>query len=512
MTLRRPGDGGDRRRVPQALRDHRPDGPAGAHVEVLDASDPAAALLDAAALLTVAQRAGFRPRQPRPGAAWPSRDGRPTDAAARAVRARRAGAAADRARAAGARVRRRRQRAAGRPAHSGQRRGLRGVGAAAARPARRGGPHGRPPAGGGGRARRPGPLAGGASARLAADRRCGRRCRRRSAQDGAATRRRAVRSSDPEVWRTGSRSERHAYLAAQRERDPKAGRELLAADWAQQTGDERAALLAVLVRGLSADDEEFLDAALDDRADAVRAVARRLLTLLPGSRFSQRATERAARRAPAGAPRTRASAGGERARRPRRRRGQGRDRRPPAVAVHRPRRLAAHPAHRRRPAGRLDARCSACRPATSWRSRSRPNRGLDVHAGWRLAAVDQRNRRVGRGPARGRRSGRRRTGRRPPGRTDQRLAAVLPPDRRAARAAALLAEHQPERGAGGRPTRDRRGRRRPGPVARRPGRRRGHHPWPGGRRWRCCPGCRGGCLTWRPGACPPPAAATTPPS
>ena len=36
-------------------------GPAAPHAGTLDPSDPAAALLDAAALLTVAQRAGFRP-------------------------------------------------------------------------------------------------------------------------------------------------------------------------------------------------------------------------------------------------------------------------------------------------------------------------------------------------------------------------------------------------------------------------------------------------------------------
>jgi hypothetical protein len=98
---------------------------------------------------------------------------------------------------------------------------------------------------------------------------------------------------DPEIWRTGSRAQRHAYLAGRRRRDPRAGRGLLAADWAQLPADERAALLAVLARGLSADDEEFLDAALDDRAAAVRVVAQRLLTLLPGSRLGQRATERA---------------------------------------------------------------------------------------------------------------------------------------------------------------------------------------------------------------------------
>jgi hypothetical protein len=53
------------------------DGPAAVHVEVLDGSDPAASLLDAAALLTVgrgsAQPAASPPRRPRPaGTARPS--------------------------------------------------------------------------------------------------------------------------------------------------------------------------------------------------------------------------------------------------------------------------------------------------------------------------------------------------------------------------------------------------------------------------------------------------------
>ena len=170
---------------------------------------------------------------------------------------------------------------------------VRVVGAAAARPAGRGGPGDRAPARGVRCARGPGPLARRAPDRLAADHRL--RCRRGRCRRGRCGGRRCRDTSgDQEVWRTGSRGERQAYLAAQRRRDPTAGRELLTADWARQTGDERAALLAVLVRGLSADDEEFLDAALDDRAAAVRGVARRLLTLLPGSRFGRRATERAA--------------------------------------------------------------------------------------------------------------------------------------------------------------------------------------------------------------------------
>jgi Family of unknown function (DUF5691) len=103
----------------------------------------------------------------------------------------------------------------------------------------------------------------------------------------------AVPADDPEVWRTGSQAERQAYLALLRQRDPNAGRELLAGDWARLPADERAALLAALARDLSAGDEEFLDAVLDDRASGVRVIAQRLLARLPRSRFRERATDRA---------------------------------------------------------------------------------------------------------------------------------------------------------------------------------------------------------------------------
>ena len=51
---------------------------------------------------------------------------------------------------------------------------------------------------------------------------------------------------------------------------------------------QRASLLAVLAPGLSLDDEEFLETALDDRAGEVREVARQLLSRLPGSAFRRR--------------------------------------------------------------------------------------------------------------------------------------------------------------------------------------------------------------------------------
>ena len=247
------------------------DGPADVHVEVLDVSDPAASLLDAAALLTVAQRAGFRPAQAiaRPSAA--SKDGAP-ELSPRAERALRLIGRAHLApgfAAGDSELLADLLTAAGEAGYVSSAPLLPDLLDAAVRAT----------------ALRPAVAAVlGVRGRWLA----GHRSDWQRITDAVT-----VSSGDPEVWRTGSRSERHAYLAAQRQRDPKAGRELLAADWAQQSGDERAALLAVLVRGLSADDEEFLDAALDDRAAAVRGLARRLLTLLPGSRFSQRATERA---------------------------------------------------------------------------------------------------------------------------------------------------------------------------------------------------------------------------
>jgi hypothetical protein len=256
---------------------------------------------------------------------------------------------------------------------------------------------------------------------------------------GSAAAASAVRSNDPEVWRTGSRADRHAYLTAERERDPGAGRDLLAADWARLPGDERASLLAVLRRHLSADDEAFLDAALDDRVDAVRAVARRLLTLLPDSEFVRRTADRAAAvirlerhglrpwlnvRLP-GDPDAAAIRDGV-------------DGRPPSPAIG-------------VGAWRLTQLIAAV-PLTGWPALlGRPpaeivglpvpeKLRLDVHAGWRLAAVSQRSSEwaeallaVG-DPEDG--------GDRPPAAwpDDQRLAAALPPARRAARAAALLAE------------------------------------------------------------------------
>jgi uncharacterized protein DUF5691 len=248
-------------------------------------------------------------------------------------------------------------------------------------------------------------------------------------------------SADPQTWRTGSRAERHAYLAAERERDPEAGRELLAADWARLPADERAALLAVLARGLSAGDEEFLDGVLDDRAAGVRAIAQRLLTRLPRSRFRQRAADRATAVLGLERHRQRQSLAVTRPANPDAAAARdGIDGRPPSPAIG----VGAW----------LLTQLIAAVPLAAWTDlfgfspgeivalpvEPHPDapRRLDVHAGWRLAAVNQGSAEWAEAllaagdPDDG--------GGRPPAAwpDDQRLAAVLPAVRRAERAAALL--------------------------------------------------------------------------
>jgi uncharacterized protein DUF5691 len=96
-----------------------------------------------------------------------------------------------------------------------------------------------------------------------------------------------------DAWETGRFAERRSWLAQLRRRDPNAARTLLAEGWARETGDDRAELITVLADGLSAADESFLEAALDDRRAEVRRRAVHLLQLLPGSAYQRRARARA---------------------------------------------------------------------------------------------------------------------------------------------------------------------------------------------------------------------------
>ena len=97
---------------------------------------------------------------------------------------------------------------------------------------------------------------------------------------------------DPEVWQTGRRADRVAYLAALRATEPGAARELLATTWSTEDPEDRVEFALALSDGLSAGDEAFLEQALDDRRSQVRAVAELLLGRLPASAYVARMRER----------------------------------------------------------------------------------------------------------------------------------------------------------------------------------------------------------------------------
>ncbi|REE95003.1 hypothetical protein DFJ69_0373 [Thermomonospora umbrina] len=98
---------------------------------------------------------------------------------------------------------------------------------------------------------------------------------------------------DPEVWQTGTRNQRVAYLVRLRGHDPAAAREALRATWASEPAPDRAAFVATLEHGLSPADETFLEEALNDRAKDVRRSAADLLARLPGSGYGRRMARRA---------------------------------------------------------------------------------------------------------------------------------------------------------------------------------------------------------------------------
>jgi hypothetical protein len=96
-----------------------------------------------------------------------------------------------------------------------------------------------------------------------------------------------------EAWQTGSAAERAALLATVRRVDPERGLAMVRATWGSDGAEERARFVEILARGVSAADEPFLEAALEDRSKAVRREAVRALTRLPGSALRGRMRARA---------------------------------------------------------------------------------------------------------------------------------------------------------------------------------------------------------------------------
>jgi hypothetical protein len=103
----------------------------------------------------------------------------------------------------------------------------------------------------------------------------------------------AVGRSDESLWETGNSEQRRAVLAELRKRGAARARELLASTWEQESPKDRADFLAVFEHGLRLDDEAFLESALNDRRKEVRSVAADLLTRLPESALRRRMLERA---------------------------------------------------------------------------------------------------------------------------------------------------------------------------------------------------------------------------
>jgi hypothetical protein len=95
-----------------------------------------------------------------------------------------------------------------------------------------------------------------------------------------------------DVWRTGTSAARMAWLGERRAVDPGDARRHVEGSWKGESAKDRALIVAALRTGLGPDDEAFLEAALDDRAAAVRAAAADLLASLPGSALAGRMAER----------------------------------------------------------------------------------------------------------------------------------------------------------------------------------------------------------------------------
>ena len=99
-------------------------------------------------------------------------------------------------------------------------------------------------------------------------------------------------TEDDASWETGNRAARKAVLSRWRSQDPEHARNALAATWKQETATEKTAFLETFQTQLSMADEPFLESVLSDRSKDVRRVAADLLARLPDSHLCQRMTER----------------------------------------------------------------------------------------------------------------------------------------------------------------------------------------------------------------------------
>jgi hypothetical protein len=101
-------------------------------------------------------------------------------------------------------------------------------------------------------------------------------------------------SNNTEIWTHGNAIQRRSWLRELRRRDPAAALDALREVWPAEVAQTRVEFLTLLSNELSLADEEFLEAALDDRSKEVRRAAAALLARLPGSRYGERMATRVA--------------------------------------------------------------------------------------------------------------------------------------------------------------------------------------------------------------------------
>jgi hypothetical protein len=99
-------------------------------------------------------------------------------------------------------------------------------------------------------------------------------------------------SNNEQIWTHGNAIQRRSWLRELRRRDPAAALDALREVWPGEPAPIRLDFLSLLADELSSADEEFLEAALDDRAKEVRRSAAGLLARLPASQYGERMAAR----------------------------------------------------------------------------------------------------------------------------------------------------------------------------------------------------------------------------
>lgn len=99
-------------------------------------------------------------------------------------------------------------------------------------------------------------------------------------------------SNNVEIWTHGNAIQRRSWFRELRRHDPAAALEALREVWPAEVAATRVEFLTLLTSESSLADEEFLEAALDDRSKEVRRSAATLLARLPGSQYGERMAAR----------------------------------------------------------------------------------------------------------------------------------------------------------------------------------------------------------------------------